>query len=318
MRTRTICFEAQMAVLKKMVDKFLDEEFLETLGSNDSISTIINKNLSNDEKEVLLDIADEIKQGVVVLSSPCELSWSNDKSLYERLYLRVFGLRGDSIVTYPDDLIDSFKEIIMELNETERLVIRKRFGLDGLKPMTLEDIGNETSKSRERIRQIEAKSLRKLRNPSRANRIKYGVREYNEILAQKQEERSLEAECRLREHLRLMEELGKNHDEVMEKFDDSEIPLATIVKELHVSIEEMGLSVRSVTCLRRKALYYADDFFMMTKAELMDIRAFGVACCKDVERALDKLANKKLGMSIEDVRDICRATRISADDTENH
>ena len=65
--------------------------------------------------------------------------------------------------------------------------------------MTLEDIGNETSKSRERIRQIEAKSLRKLRNPSRANRIKYGVREYNEILARKKEERNLEAECRLRE-----------------------------------------------------------------------------------------------------------------------
>lgn len=306
MRTRTICFEAQMAVLKKMVNKFLDEEFLETLRSNDSISTVINKNLSNDEKEVLLDIADEIKQGVVVLSSPCELSWSNDKSLYERLYLRVFGLRGDSIVTYPDDLIDSFKEVIMELNETERLVIRKRFGLDGLKPMTLEDIGNETSKSRERIRQIEAKSLRKLRNPSRANRIKYGVREYNEILARKKEERNLEAECRLREHLRLMEELGKNHDEVMEKFDESEISLKVVVDALHVSIDEMELSVRSTTCLRRKGLYYADDFFMMTKNDLMGIRAFGIGCYKDVERALDKLANKKLGLSIEAVRDICR------------
>lgn len=306
MRTRTICFEAQMAVLKKMVDKFLDEEFLETLGSNDSISTVINKNLSNDEKEILMDIADEIKQGVVVLSSPCELSWSNDKSLYERLYLRVFGLRSDSIVTYPDDLIDSFKEIIMELNETERLVIRKRFGLDGLKPMTLEDIGNETTKSRERIRQIEAKSLRKLRNPSRANRIKYGVREYNEILARKKEERNLEAECRLREHLRLMEELGKNHEEVMEKFDESEISLKVVVDALHVSIDEMELSVRSATCLRRKGLYYADDFFMMTKNDLMGIRAFGVGCYKDVEKALDKLANKKLGMSIEAVRDICR------------
>lgn len=305
MRTRTICFEAQMAVLKKMVDKFLDEEFLEALGSNDSISTIINKNLSNDEKEVLLDIADEIKQGVVVLSSPCELSWSNDRSLYERLYLRVFGLRSDSIVTYPDDLIDSFKEVIMELNETESLVIRKRFGLDGLKPMTLEDIGNETSKSRERIRQIEAKSLRKLRNPSKANRIKYGLREYNKILAQKKEERNLEAECRLREHLRLMEELGKNHNEVMEKFDESEISLKVVVDALHVSIDEMELSVRSTTCLRRKGLYYADDFFMMSKNDLMGIRAFGVGCYKDVEKALDKLANKKLGMSIENVRDIC-------------
>ena len=47
-----------------------------------------------------------------------------------------------------------------------------RFGLDGKEPMTLEEIGEVYELTRERIRQIEAKALRKLRHPSRAKTLK--------------------------------------------------------------------------------------------------------------------------------------------------
>lgn len=298
MSRSTIYIERQREILKKVMDLFLDT------GKDCSIATVINEHLDGDEKEVILDIAEEIKNGVA-LSSNNELSWTDDRSRYEKLYIRIFGLNSDSIIAYPEDLIDSFKEVIMELNESEIEVVRKRFGLDGLRPMTLEELGNDAGKSRERIRQIEAKALRRLRNPSKAKRLEYGIREYYKILAEKQAEKDLDAECRRKEHIRLMQELNRNHEEIIEKLDNSEISVKAIKNELHVGIDEMGLSVRSITCLRRKGLYYADDFFMMKKEDLMNIRAFGIACYKDVERALNKLAEKKFGMGIEAIRDIC-------------
>ena len=47
-----------------------------------------------------------------------------------------------------------------------------RFGIDDGKPRTLEEVGKEFDVTRERIRQIEAKALRKLRHPSRSKRLK--------------------------------------------------------------------------------------------------------------------------------------------------
>ena len=47
-----------------------------------------------------------------------------------------------------------------------------RFGLDGSRPKTLEEVGREFKVTRERIRQIEAKALRKLKHPSRSRKLK--------------------------------------------------------------------------------------------------------------------------------------------------
>lgn len=62
--------------------------------------------------------------------------------------------------------------LLQDLKERERQVIVLRFGLEDGHPRTLEEVGREFNVTRERIRQIEAKALRKLRNPVRSKKIK--------------------------------------------------------------------------------------------------------------------------------------------------
>ncbi len=62
--------------------------------------------------------------------------------------------------------------LLQDLKERERQVLILRFGLDDGHPRTLEEVGKEFNVTRERIRQIEAKALRKLRNPVRSKKIK--------------------------------------------------------------------------------------------------------------------------------------------------
>ena len=69
-------------------------------------------------------------------------------------------------------LHEQLMEVIKSLTEREQKVIILRFGLEDGKPRTLEEVGKVFGITRERIRQIEAKSLRKLRNPSRSKRLK--------------------------------------------------------------------------------------------------------------------------------------------------
>ena len=63
-------------------------------------------------------------------------------------------------------------DVLKSLTEREQKVILLRFGLEDGKPRTLEEVGKVFGITRERIRQIEAKSLRKLRNPSKTKRLK--------------------------------------------------------------------------------------------------------------------------------------------------
>ena len=63
-------------------------------------------------------------------------------------------------------------EVLDTLTERERKVLRLRFGLDDGRPRTLEEVGKVFKVTRERIRQIEAKALRKLRHPSRSKKLK--------------------------------------------------------------------------------------------------------------------------------------------------
>ena len=69
-------------------------------------------------------------------------------------------------------LKEQLKTVLGTLTEREENVLRLRFGLDDGRARTLEEVGREFNVTRERIRQIEAKALRKLRHPSRSKKLK--------------------------------------------------------------------------------------------------------------------------------------------------
>lgn len=69
-------------------------------------------------------------------------------------------------------LKEQLVEVLDTLTEREQKVLRLRFGLDDGRARTLEEVGKEFNVTRERIRQIEAKALRKLRHPSRSKKLK--------------------------------------------------------------------------------------------------------------------------------------------------
>ena len=69
-------------------------------------------------------------------------------------------------------LTEAVGEVLGELSEREQEIVRLRFGLDGGQAKTLEEVGKEFGVTRERIRQIEAKTLAKLRHPQRSQRLR--------------------------------------------------------------------------------------------------------------------------------------------------
>jgi RNA polymerase primary sigma factor len=68
-------------------------------------------------------------------------------------------------------LKENIEEVFETLSEREAKVLKMRFGLGGYRSMTLEEVGKEFGVTRERIRQIEAKALRKLKHPSRRKKL---------------------------------------------------------------------------------------------------------------------------------------------------
>jgi RNA polymerase primary sigma factor len=69
-------------------------------------------------------------------------------------------------------LREQVEDVLGTLSEREREVLYMRYGLDDGRTRTLEDVGRQFGVTRERIRQIEAKALRKLRHPSRAKMLR--------------------------------------------------------------------------------------------------------------------------------------------------
>lgn len=84
----------------------------------------------------------------------------------------------DGGVQAPDEVVlhgllrDDLEDVMKSLTDREKTVLKLRFGLDDGHPRTLEEVGKVYAVTRERIRQIEAKALRKLKHPTRAKKLK--------------------------------------------------------------------------------------------------------------------------------------------------
>jgi len=77
-------------------------------------------------------------------------------------------------------LKDKLTDVLSSLSERERKVLELRFGLGDGYPRTLEEVGRQFKVTRERIRQIEAKALRKMRHPTRIRQL-HGFLEVQEV-----------------------------------------------------------------------------------------------------------------------------------------
>jgi len=85
---------------------------------------------------------------------------------------RVAGLDVSELIFITGHLKEQVEDVLASLTPRERRVLQLRFGLDDGRSRTLEEVGKEFGVTRERIRQIEAKALRKLRHPSRSKKLK--------------------------------------------------------------------------------------------------------------------------------------------------
>ena len=145
-----------------------------------SLQKILNK-LSKKDKSLYLQVLTKIQE--VIHSSQVEhyknlrYDMKDRKRVHIGHHVLVFNFIPDENTLSPVDqaskqlLKDHLEEVLGTLSEREAKVLKLRFGLEQSKAMTLEEVGKVFGVTRERIRQIEAKALRKLKHPSRRKKL---------------------------------------------------------------------------------------------------------------------------------------------------
>ncbi|RLG10609.1 hypothetical protein DRN73_07380 [Candidatus Pacearchaeota archaeon] len=142
------------------------KELMQQLGRNPTIEELSSHINISEEK---IKQATEAAREPVSLDKP--ITYDSDKNIGEFIT--------DSVEKTPDKIAkervskEILNELLDELDPLEKKVIQLRFGLNDSEPMTLEEIGQICRVTRERIRQIEIKALKKLKHPKRVNRLKF-------------------------------------------------------------------------------------------------------------------------------------------------
>ncbi|WP_373601185.1 sigma-70 family RNA polymerase sigma factor [Paraclostridium bifermentans] len=118
-------------------------------------------------------VIDLLKRDKNIVSLDTPIKEDEDSSLVE--FIPSDAYFGDVVMHEVEqhNLREKIEEILTGLSDQEQQVLRMRFGLDDDIPKTLEEIGKVFGVTRERIRQIEAKAIRKLRHPSRLKQLKH-------------------------------------------------------------------------------------------------------------------------------------------------
>lgn len=117
-------------------------------------------------------VVDILKRDKNIVSLDTPIKEDEDSSLVE--FIPSDAHFGDVVMheVEQNNLREKIEEVLTSLSDQEQQVLRMRFGLDDDTPKTLEEIGKVFGVTRERIRQIEAKAIRKLRHPSRLKLLK--------------------------------------------------------------------------------------------------------------------------------------------------
>ncbi|MBU4269610.1 RNA polymerase sigma factor RpoD [Candidatus Dependentiae bacterium] len=162
-QSRTIRVPVHMVETLSKINK-ITRTYMQNQGREPSYAEL-SKELNLDEKK--------IKNIIKISKEPISLETPVGDS--DDIYLKDFiedeneYTPMDAVVN--DDLKEKVREVLKSLTPREEKVLKMRFGIDVASEHTLEEVGKDFSVTRERIRQIEVKALRKLRHPSRSKRL---------------------------------------------------------------------------------------------------------------------------------------------------
>ncbi len=140
-------------------------QLLQELGREPSAKEIAEKMGISEER---VSEIQKIAQDPVSLETP--IGEEEDSHLGD--FIEDFSAASPADRAEANMLKEQLLAVLNTLTPRENEVLRKRYGLDDAKPKTLEEVGKEFNVTRERIRQIEAKALRKLRHPNRTKLLR--------------------------------------------------------------------------------------------------------------------------------------------------
>lgn len=180
-QSRTIRVPVHMVETLNKINK-IKHTFLQDHG-REPTNTELAKELGLDEKK----IKNIIKISKEPLSLETPVGDGEDASIKDFIENENEFSPIDTVTS--NDLKERVREVLKTLTPREEKVLKMRFGIDVSSEHTLEEVGKDFSVTRERIRQIEVKALRKLRHPSRAKRLKnFFEKELEDIVIEEGEE----------------------------------------------------------------------------------------------------------------------------------
>lgn len=201
---------------------------------------------------------------------------------------------------------DGMREALEALTPREMKLMKLRFGLDDGKYRSLEDLCQEFGVTRERVRQIEAKALRKLRNPSRSRKFKpFTFEELKENKYVSDEEIELLSDLEndiLKSNLIFKHDLIDDLDLGKDRFDvirdiqeeiktrtekEKEQKVQNMAKN-DIAIEEFDFSIRTFNCLKRFGINTINQLASLSEEDIMEIRNLGRHGAEEVISKLEE------------------------------
>lgn len=178
-QSRTIRVPVHMVETLNKINK-IKRVFVQEHGREPTY-TELSKELNIDEKKIKNII--KISKEPVSLETP--VGDSEDAFIKDFIENEDDFSPADTVAS--DDLKERVREVLKSLTPREEKVLKMRFGIDVASEHTLEEVGKDFSVTRERIRQIEVKALRKLRHPSRSNKLQtFFDKEFDAIMAEEE------------------------------------------------------------------------------------------------------------------------------------
>lgn len=174
-QSRTIRVPVHMVETLNKINK-IKRTFIQEHGREPSYAEL-SKELNIDEKKIKNII--KISKEPISLETP--VGDSEDASIKDFIESDTDFSPSDTVAN--NDLKERVREVLKTLTPREEKVLKMRFGIDVASEHTLEEVGKDFSVTRERIRQIEVKALRKLRHPSRSKKLKtFFEKEFDQAL----------------------------------------------------------------------------------------------------------------------------------------